>query len=151
MGYRKHFYSGFQPSSWKYVTSELVGLYTEQRPGLSCFRIIPSGPLPQVGRDSHGVGRLGSMRLRNHGMMRREREQGCLLLEQSPSVFPGAFALALCCDMYCHVLNSQLRADHTQPLRRAGPCVSIGVFQQNSSSRRYVCVYLYNTYTDMHL
>lgn len=46
------------------VTFELVAVGAEQRPGLSCFRVVPMGPLLQRGADSHGIGRLASMKLR---------------------------------------------------------------------------------------
>lgn len=51
---------------WEFVTSALVVCMQSEGLGCPSLELSPPGPLPWLGRDSHGVGRLGSMRLRNH-------------------------------------------------------------------------------------
>lgn len=70
-------------------------------------------------------------------------------MEQSPSTSFRSLALALCCDVYCHVLHSCQRADHTQALRRRRARVSVRVLQRMGTvGDVYICVYISILYLD---
>lgn len=51
----------------EFAASQLVGGVHSKDLDCPVLELFPPGHLPQLGRDSHGVGRLGSMRLRIDG------------------------------------------------------------------------------------